>query len=146
MTPLLRRAACRVGQVALAAEAWCELARAALLVRRAARSRAALRDALRLPGGGQAPEGSGEVMAAVARASRYHLKPMRCLERSLAALAMLRRRGHCVRLCLGCRASGSGHEFHAWVVDAQGAPLGARGDEVTYGVLRPERRPSALPG
>jgi hypothetical protein len=144
MTLFLRRAACRARHAALAAEAWWELARAALLVRRAARNRAAFREALRLPSRGQAPQGGEQVMAAVARASHHHLKPMHCLERSLAALAMLRRRGHSVRLCLGCRASGGGHEFHAWVVDAQGAPVGPRGDETTFGVLLPEHRPSAL--
>ena len=116
----------------LSAEAWCELARAALVVRRAELHPRLLADALRLrPGRGV----GGEVVAlvgAVGWAVRFHVRPMSCLERALATLWILRRRRFGVALRIGCRGVGGSPEFHAWVVDEGGAVVAGSGEEGTF--------------
>lgn len=130
---------CRRGrQLLLTAEAWWELARAALAVRAAPRQGRIFHDALRARTGGKPLQELDEVGRAVARASRCHVKPMHCLERALALVRMLRRRGAAVALRIGCRRVGGNLEFHAWVVDGEGAVVGGGGHEDTYAALEPE--------
>jgi hypothetical protein len=130
---------CRRGrQLLLTTEAWWELARAAVVVRAAPRRGRTFHDLLRARPGGKPPREQDEVRRAVARAGRYHLKPMHCLERSLALVRMLRRRGATVALRIGCRRVGGAKEFHAWVVDGEGAVLGGTGYEDHYAALVPE--------
>jgi hypothetical protein len=75
--------------------------------------------------------------AAVDRAGRYHLRPMRCLNRSLALLWMLRRRGIATALRLGCRRQGEAHDFHAWVVDGEAKPLVDSPEQGAFVPLQP---------
>ena len=119
------------------AEAWWELLRSKVRLRVASGRARWLSEALCLPGPARSTlpsplvgegEGGGELAlgalaAAVDRASRYHLRPMRCLNRSLALLWMLRRRGISTALRVGCRRQGDDLDFHAWLVDGNAKML-----------------------
>jgi hypothetical protein len=104
-------------------EAWWELLRALVLVRLPSGRAWWLQDALSVQPGKNDRALTAAVSLAVNRASRYHIRPMRCLNRSLALLWMLRRRGIATALRLGCRRQGEALDFHAWVVDAEAKPL-----------------------
>ncbi len=58
----------------------------------------------------------------IAAAAANHLRPSRCLERSLVLRAMLSRRGHDAELCIGARRLGGELEAHAWV-ECDGEPI-----------------------
>jgi hypothetical protein len=145
MRAILHRLAQRVRRLGVTAEAWYQLARAAIVIRSAARHARVLRDGLCLRPG-RSDRGSGlEVARAVARASRFHVKPMACLERSLATLWMLRGRGIAAALRIGCRQQGTALEFHAWVVDDSGAVLAGQGHESSFLPLTPEASAAGPP-
>ena len=152
--------------IPLVAEAWLELLRAMVRVRVSAGRARWLSEALCLPpsprsqGTGvrsqqaganssltpergwaaktsEVLEASAVCSAAVDRAGRYHLGPMRCLNRSLALLWMLRRRGIATALRLGCRRQGEAHDFHAWVVDGEAKPLVDSPEQAAFVPLQP---------
>jgi hypothetical protein len=64
---------------------------------------------------GGVPCTSATIKEAVRQSARFHLKMMTCLEQSLSAVWMHRRRGLPARLQVGCRREGSQLFFHAWV-------------------------------
>jgi hypothetical protein len=132
-------------RLGVTAEAWYQLARAALVVRNAARNARTVRDGLCLRPGRSDRACGLEIARAVARASRFHLKPMACLERSLATLWMLRGRGIAAALRIGCRQQGSTLEFHAWVVDECGGVLAGQGHESSFLPMMPEASAAGAP-
>jgi hypothetical protein len=86
-------------------------------------------------------------VAAIAR----RLPGMTCLVQSLAACALLRRRGNQPELHIGVRGSASGAAVplaaHAWVECDGRVVVGAVDDLAEYGRLQPVRPPaSAAPG
>jgi hypothetical protein len=121
----------------LIAEAWWELAVASWNARRASRGTRRVRDALGVQIG-EISEDAAEMARAVARACRCHVKPMRCLERSLALCRMLRRRDIAATVRIGCRQDGQGWRFHAWVEDGRGRPIGSEHDKSKFRTLMPE--------
>jgi hypothetical protein len=118
--------------VFLTLEAWVELLRAAVLVRTPLGRPALIKRALDGQIGESDEPGTAAVLAAIARASRFHIKTFYCLERSLALLWMLRRRRIGALLQIGCRQRGEALDFHSWVVDLHSRPIGATGEESTY--------------
>jgi hypothetical protein len=128
----------RVRWIGVTVEAWYHLARAALVVGDAARHSRIIGDGLSHHSGRRDPGGASEIARAVSRASRFHVKRMRCLEQSLASLWMLRRRGIAAALRIGCRSKGGILDFHAWVVDDSGSVLAGHGHESSFLPLTPE--------
>jgi hypothetical protein len=122
-------------QALLTLEAWCELLRAAIFVRKNVPDPDWLERALKLPEKKVTEFDPAPFVAAVSRASRFHVKSFYCLERSVALLRMLRRRGAAVSLRIGCRRRDGNLDFHAWVEDAHALPVGSAGDESTYRCL-----------
>ncbi len=109
----------------LTIEAWCQMLRAAMLIRIPWRRQKLLNKALMDEGiqaHGRLSVGLALVNAA-SRARRFHLKEMSCLENSLALVWMLRRHGLSARLEIGCRREDQNIRFHAWVIGPSSTPL-----------------------
>jgi hypothetical protein len=64
-----------------------------------------------------------DIVWAVDEACVWYVKRTACLQRSVAAARMLRRRGHCATLVIGCRPIP--FESHAWV-EVDGAVVNDR--------------------
>jgi hypothetical protein len=99
----------------LMAEAWWELLRARVRILVPSGRAKWLRNVLRISSGRHDPLAIDKLTVAVNRASQYHVRPMRCLDRSLAIVCMLRRRGIATALKIGCRRQGEVLDFHAWM-------------------------------
>ena len=105
-------------------DAWWELLRVDLHLRRAAG--AALAEALderRPTGGAERFDEAVAVAQSVGRAAAHHLWPMRCLPRALALQRLLRRRGIPASLRIGVSRDGGRFAAHAWI-EVAGTPLG----------------------
>jgi len=90
----------------------------------------------RLPSASPSGVGLAEVARAVARAAAV-MPRASCLLQSLAALALLDRRGHPARLRLGFSGGGRRLEGHAWV-ESGGRIVAGGGDPAAY-VPAPDR-------
>ncbi|MGE3804417.1 MAG: lasso peptide biosynthesis B2 protein [Gemmataceae bacterium] len=125
-------------------EAWCELTRAAALIRISAGRPRLLKAALEARPGRLDAILAEQLVQAVVWSAQHHLKWMGCLERSLALLWMLRRRGVYALLRLGCRRHDGQLFFHAWVIDAQARPIGPRDELEAFVPLQPAWNPERL--
>lgn len=90
------------------------------------------------PGGDPNREELDSIAQAIARASFHSPFRPTCLERSLALLWMLGRRGVAGTLRFGVRKSGGTFEAHAWV-ESQGAIVGGVRTELPWVPLPPIR-------
>jgi hypothetical protein len=100
---------------------------------------APLRALLRLAGGAARPKPasfSAEAVAWSVRAAASRVPGTRCLARSLALQALLRRSGHEASLRIGVRREGAALEAHAWVAcDAR--PIDDEPGTGTYAAFEP---------
>ena len=103
----------------LAAQAWMELLRAAVLLRTPWRGRL-FRDHAMSNAGGRGD--ANRIQHLLNLAGAHHLKPMNCLERSIALRQLLLRHGIAAELRIGVRKHGDQLEGHAWVEAAALAP------------------------
>lgn len=104
-------------------EAWWRLAAIGLGLRLLSFRRVERLFAPRQKARSAAPEEIARCVWAAGAASRHHLRPMHCLERSLCLRQLLGRRGCETRLRIGVAREENRLLAHAWV-ESEGRPVG----------------------
>lgn len=104
-------------------EAWWRLAAIGLGLRLLSFRRVERLSAPRRTARSAGPEEIARCVWAAGAASRHHLRPMHCLERSLCLRQLLGRRGCETRLRIGVAREESRLLAHAWV-ELEGRPVG----------------------